>query len=355
MFKKKKITIMMLIAMLVVAFTACSTDTTQPQDQGDVAPNETKELVVYSTRNETFVQPLLDKFESETGIKVLALHGGDAVINKIKEEGRNVQADIVISNDIGALEHLRLEGFLQGYEPNGIEAIEERYIAEDMSWFALSARARVFMYNKDLITEEEMPKSILDLADEKWKGEFAITRGGNGSMIAHISALRNEWGDDKTLEWLDGVKENAGAITQGHGDVRRAVGAGEFKFGLVNNYYYHQQLREPNDNNVGVIYLDQAENEMGTVVNAAGVGFVKGAPNELNGQRFLDWILQPENQREFSYASLEVPINPAIEAVGEAAKISDFKVQSMPLRELGKVWADTRNLIERSGLDLEIR
>ena len=141
----------------------------------------------------------------------------------------------------------------------------------------------------------------------------------------------------------------------GHGDIRKAVGAGEFKFGLVNNYYYHLQLRESKDNNVGVIYPDQGDAEMGAVVNGAGVGFVKGAPNEANAKLFLDWILKPENQKEFSYASLEVPINPAIEVIGEAAKISDYKVHRMPLRDLGKVWEDTRLLIEKAGLDLELK
>jgi iron(III) transport system substrate-binding protein len=361
MFKRKSIVLFLVVAVMMIVSIGCSKKepVTPVENPSATAPaeelKETTQLVVYSARNEKFVQALLDKFEAETNIKVQALHAGDGAVNKIKEEGRNVQADIFISNDVGSLEHLRLEGFLQGYEPKGIETIDKKYRADDNSWFALSARTRVLMYNKDLISEEEMPKTIWELTEEKWKGQFAITRGGNGSMIAHVSALRQEWGDDKTSEWLSAIKDNAGAIMNGHGDIRKAVGAGEFKFGLVNNYYFHQQLIEPSDNNVGVIYPDQLDGEMGAVVNAAGVGFVKGAPNELNARRFLEWLLLPENQREFSYASMEVPVNPAIEAVGEATKISDYKVHGMPLSNLGKVWSDTRELIEKSGLDLELR
>jgi iron(III) transport system substrate-binding protein len=313
------------------------------------------ELVVYSARNEQFVDPLLEKFQAETGITVRALHAGGAAVNRIVEESRNVQADIFISNETGALEYLRIGGFLEGSEPEGIETVEPRYRADDNSWFALSARTRVLMYNRELITAEEMPQTLWELTDPTWKGQFAITRGGNGSMIAHISALRYEWGDARTAEWIAAVKENAGAIMQGHGDIRRAVGAGELAFGLVNNYYYHQQLLEPTDNNVGVVYPDQGEGEMGAVVNAAGVALIKGGPNAENAHRFLSWILLPENQREFSYVSMEVPINPAIEAVGEAASISDYKVHAMPLSRLGEVFEDTRELIERSGLDLELK
>lgn len=174
-------------------------------------------------------------------------------------------------------------------------------------------------------------------------------------MIGHVSALRNEWGDEKTMEWIEGVQENAGAVLQGHGDIRRAVGAGEFPFGLVNNYYFHQQLQEPSNNNVGVIYPDQQEGEMGAVVNAAGVGRIKEGPNPESVAAFMDWILEPENQQLFSNASLEVPINPDIEVIDGAKAITEYKVQGMSLRELGNVWEDTRRLIEESGLDLEIR
>ncbi len=312
-------------------------------------------LVVYSARNEHFVDSLLEKFSADTGIRVRALHAGGAAVNRIKEERNNVHADIFISNDTGALEHLRMNGLLQGYEPEGIESIAPRYRAVDNSWFALSARTRVFMYNRDLIDEAEMPRTLREMTLPEWRGKFAVTRGGNSSMVAHISALRREWGDEKTAGWIAGIRDNAGAVMSGHGDIRRAVGAGEFVFGLVNNYYFRQQLREPVNNNVGVIYPDQGEGEMGAVVNAAGVAFIKGAPNGDNARRFLDWILLPENQREFSYASLEVPINPAVEAADGVEHITDYRVHDMPLSELGEVWEDTRRFIEESGLDLEIR
>ncbi len=315
----------------------------------------TGSLVVYSSRNEAFVDPLLDKFADETGIDVSVLHAGAGAVNRIVEEANNVQADIFISNDVGALEFLRMEDLLTGFDPEGIESIDPAFRAVDNAWFALSARTRVLMYNTDLISEEEMPKTIWELTDPKWQGEFAITRGGNAGMIGHISALRYEWGEQKTLEWIELVKDNAGAIMQGHGEIRRAVGAGEFKFGLVNNYYFHQQLAEPTDNRVDVIYPDQAEGEMGAVVNAAGVGMIKDGPSADNARIFVEWILKPENQQLFSYDSMEVPINPDIEKIGEAAAISDYKVQGMPLSQLGEFFLDTKDLIEQAGLDLELR
>ncbi|GGG00800.1 extracellular solute-binding protein [Paenibacillus abyssi] len=370
--KTRNIVLMLMLCFVMVFAAACGSagstnnevnqggaaePTPQENTNGEAAVEEplSGELVVYSARNEKFVDALLQKFQDETGITVKALHAGDAVVNKIIEEGNNTQADVLISNDVGSMEHLRLQGLLQGSEPEGIESIDPLYRAEDNSWFGLSARSRVLIYNKDLITEEELPQTIWELTDEKWKDQFMITRGGNGSMVAHVSALRNEWGDEKTTEWLTKVKDNAGAITDGHGDIRKAVGAGEYKFGLVNNYYYHQQLNEPSDNNVGALYPDQGEDEMGVFVNAAGVALIKGAPNESNAQHFLEWILLPENQKEFSFASKEVPLNPEIQTTEEAKRISDYKTMSMPLNKLGEVWLDTKELIEKAGLDLEIK
>lgn len=327
--------------LLVVA--ACGNDTEPEQNAEEngeeiTTEAEDQELIVYSSRNENFTNNLLDKFEEDTGIEVLVSHLDETAVNLIKEEANNTQADIFISNEIGGLEHLRDEGLLQGYTPEGIETIDEDYRAEDNSWIGLSARTRVLMYNEDLIDESEVPTNIEALADEQYAEQFAITRGGNGSMIGHVAALRQEWGDEATLEWLNAIRDNAGIITSGHGDIRRAVGAGEVAFGLVNNYYYHQQIEEPVDNNVGVVYPDQADGEMGAVINAAGIGMISEAPNQESAEQFFEWIMIPENQQAFSYDSMEVPLNPEIEAYENAAPLDSYNIQDMPLRELGDMW-----------------
>lgn len=339
-----------LLAIVGAGCAAKADSRSTPSDKPD-------KIVVYTSRKEEFVAPLLAKFTKDTGIKADALYADDAVINRLKEEVGSPRADILIGNDAGALEYLRLKKVLAPADQAivGIESIDSAFRAADGSWFGLSARTRVLMYNKDLITDAQMPKTMEELTDPKWKGKFAIARGGNGSVIAHVSALRAEWGDAKTEEWIRKVKDNAGAITDGHGDIRKAVGAGEFSFGLVNNYYYHQQLLESADNNVGVIYPDQGDGEMGAVVNAAGVGLVAGGPNRTAAREFAQWVLLPENQRAFSNASLEVPINPAIEAPDGTAAIDSYKVNDLPLSKLGEVWEDTRSLIERAGLDLELK
>jgi iron(III) transport system substrate-binding protein len=350
-----RLKIIALVALALVAVLAAGCTT--PSGGAEDAEGTAESIVVYSSRNEDFVDPLLDKFTEDTGIEVEVLHAGDTMVNRLKEEaGTNVQADVVISNDAGALEHLRIEEVLASVGAiEGIDTIDPAFRAEDDSWVGLSARTRAFIYNKDLIAEEDVPQGLWDLTDSARAGEFAMTRGGNSSMLAHISALRAVWGDEKTEEWISKAKDNAGAITDGHGDIRKAVGAGEFPYGLVNNYYYHQQLLEPTDNNVGIVYPDQGPDGTGAFVNAAGVGFVADGPNPAAAVAFAEWVLLPENQKEFSYNSLEVPLNPDVEAPENAAAIDSYKVLEMPLSELGLVWEDTRDLVEKAGLALELK
>ena len=309
-------------------------------------------LVIYSSRKEKFVKPLVEEFERQTGVKVSLL--SKAKITRLAAEKDKPQADIFFSNDAGQMEHLRLQGLLASNESESLNEIDSRFRAVDGSWVGLSARSRILMFNKDKISESDMPKTLKELADPKWKGQFMITYGGNGSLIAHVAALRAAWGDDETRAWIKAIKENAGAVTSGHTDIRRGVGAGKFAFGLVNNYYYHLQLAEPEMNNVGAIYPDQGEGDMGIFVNAAGVALVKDGPNAENARAFINWLLEPEQQASFSYSSKETPLRADIQTIEDARKITDYKTMNMPLHELGPVWSGTKELIGESGLDLEL-
>jgi len=345
--KQKKpvplILLVLIITALAVALNGCST-----------ADTGSGELIVYNARNETFVKPLLDNFEEETGIRVRVLSGREELVNQIAEEKDNVQADIFISNDAGAMEYLRQQNLLAANNTSQLESIDERFRAPDGSWVGLSARTRILIYNKDLISEEEMPQTLQELADPEWEGRFMITRGGNSSMVTHTAALRAVWGDQQTREWLAALNKNAGAITGGHTDIRKAVGSGEHPFGLVNNYYYHLQLEEDRNNNVGAVYPDQGKDEIGAFVNVAGVALINESPNEQNARRFIDWMLEDEQQEEFSYHSRETPLNPEIPTPEGAKEIDRYKPMEINLPDLGPHWPDAKNLIQESGLDLGI-
>ncbi len=340
------------LMILVLALAACggAQDESSSGPDAEPASNDPGELVIYSGRKEQFVTPLIERFEEETGIDVKLLSGGATeYAHRILEEQSNPRADIFFANDAGVMEYLRLQGVLQPNDSDTLEQIPEEFRAVDGSWVGLSARTRIIMYNRDLISEDELPQSIFDLADPRYRGQFAIVRAGNESMISHVAALRAYHGDETTKELIRGILANEPVITQGHTDIRKAVGAGEVAFGLVNNYYFHLQLHEETNNNVAAVYPDQGEDQMGAFVNVAGIALVKGAPNEDNARRFIDFLLEPEQQELFSINSMETPVLPGIPLIEGARPIDSYKHTDMHLGELGPVWQDTIDLMEEAG------
>ncbi len=309
-----------------------------------------EEVVIYSGRREQFVAPVLEDFERQTGIRIRLLSGSaTGFAHRIVEERRRPQADLLLANDAGVMEYLRRRGLLQPAGVQGVGSIPEKFRAEDDSWIGLSARARVLMYNRDLMQEDEVPRSLFGLTDPLYGGRFAITRAGNSSLVSHMAAVRAVHGDAGMQDFVRGVLANDPRVTSGHTDIRRMVGAGEVEFGLVNCYYFRLQLDESRNNNVGVVYPDQGEGEPGTFVNVAGAAFIAGAPNHENALKLLEFLLHPRQLQRFSDISRETPILPDAVHPEGGLPIDAFRWMDMPLSDLGAVWEDTLDAMEEAG------
>ncbi len=309
---------------------------------------EAEEIVIYSSRREQFVRPILQWFEEETGIEAQLLTGQEAQFNlRIKEESGNPRADVFLANDAGVMEDLRRAGVLREAPDSVLETIPADKRAADGSWFGLSARSRILMYNRDRLAEDEAPESLKELTDPRFQGEFAITRPGNGSMISHMAGLRLYHGDDWTRDFIQGLMANDPLILGGHTDIRNAVGRGEVKLGLVNNYYYRLQLEEETHNNVAAIYPDQAEDEMGIFVNVAGAALIEGGPNSEAVEVLIDFLLREEIMIEYAEVSRETPL--VADYQGYEKSIEDFKHMDIRLGEIGDYWQGTLELMEAAG------
>ncbi len=309
---------------------------------------EAEEIIVYSSRREQFVSPIMDKFEKETGIEVNMLTGEEAQFNmRIKEEAANPQADIFLANDAGVMEDLRRADVLTAAPEEVLEKIPADKRAEDGSWFGLSARSRILMYNEEFIDEEELPDSLEDLTDPEYAGDFALTRPGNGSMISHMAGLRTYQGDEWTENFVQDLMDNDPTIVDGHTDIRRAVGRGEVSLGLVNNYYYRLQLEEDNHDNMGAIYPDQGEDEMGIFVNVAGAALIEGGPNPEARDELINFLLEEETMIEYAGLSNETPL--VAEHDIYEVSIDDFEHMDIDLSEIGDNWQGTLDLMERAG------
>lgn len=323
-------------------------------------------LVIFSGRKEPLVIPVLSLFQQRTGIEITLKTGSATELaQQVLQELPDPSADVFIANDSGTLEFLRLKGALQPYLSEAVEKIPERFRAKDGSWLGVSGRSRAIIYNTKLIKPEELPTTVFDLIDPKWKGKIAATNAGNESFVSWISALRLTLGDELVKTFLEKLKENKIALLgSSHTDVRKAVGRGEFTIGLINHYYYHLQLREPDEGvrNVGILYHDQGPFHLGTLINAAGAAIIKNAKNLAEAQQFMDFLASPEAQKLFAELNFEYPLLPGTpthpeviaviqQATGcdQPAPLDCLKQMPIPLDRLGIELERTQDLLEEAG------
>lgn len=307
-------------------------------------------LVIYSGRSEPLILPVVEAFQARyPAVEVLLKTGSNSELaNALIEEQSNPQADVFISTEVFTIQALAQQEALQPYLPIGAEKLPVGFSAPDQTWVGLTRRARVILYNTQLIDPQDLPASIFDLTDPKWKGQVAAAGSTNGSMQAQIAAMRQLLGEAATEAWLRGLIENEATFFGGHTDVRKAVGAGEFKLGLVNHYYYHLQQAEGSP--VGVIFPDQGEGQIGLITNATATGIVRGAPNLPAARALLDFLISSEGQRLFAELNYEYPLLAGVELHPAVQPLEDLRLAQFDMAQSIADFQATFDLIEKVGL-----
>jgi iron(III) transport system substrate-binding protein len=282
-------------------------------------------------------------------VNVLLKAGSNSELaNALLEEQSNPQADVFITTELFTVQSLAQEGVFQPYKPVGADQLPVEFLGPDNLWTGLTRRARVIMYNTDLVSQEELPTSIFDLTDPKWKGQIAAAGSTNGSMQAQIAAMRQLIGENETEAWLNGLLDNEVTFFGGHTDVRKAVGAGEFKLGLVNHYYYHLQKAE--GSNVGIIFPDQGEGQIGLITNATAAAVVNGAPHLAAAQAFLDFLVSPDGQKLFAEQNYEYPLVSDVALQSDVQPLDDFRLADVDVVKASQDFEATFDLMERVAL-----
>lgn len=344
-----------------VASPTVTSETVQPSPEAPTVTVESAtpaastlsgDLVIYSGRSEPLIQPVIDLFTKQHPTVNVKLKAGqnNQLAAALLEESANPQADLFITTDILTIANLGKQGVFEAYQPVGVEQIPAEYRAPDNTWTSITARARVIMYNTSLVKPEEAPTSVFDLADPKWKGKIAAAGSTNGSMQAHIAAVRKLQGEQAAEEWLKGLLANEVKFFSGHTDVRKAVGAGEFLIGLVNHYYYHLQRAEATGNEVAVLYPDQGDGQMGVVVNTTAAGIVKGGPNPSVARAFLDFLLTREVQYLFAELNYEYPLLMGVTPAKDVKPWGEFRIAQVSMRDLYDELEATQALIQKVAL-----
>ena len=335
-------------AALVVA---CNSNGDQSAEgESNNATVNNGQVNIYSSRHYNTDDQLYDGFTEKTGISINLIEGkDDELIERVKSEGANSPADILITVDAGRLWRAADAGI---FAPVESEVLEEK-IPDNLQdpnnlWFGYSKRARVIIYNKDKVDPSQL-STYEDLADPKWRGKFIVRSSSNIYNQSLVAGMIEEKGEEATAEWIRGLVANFARPPQGNDTSQiEDVAAGVADLTLANTYYVARYA----DNaevfeKVGIFYPNQ--DGRGTHVNISGAGLLKNAPNKENAIAFLEYLASPEAQEFFALGNNEypvvegTPVNPIVEGFG------DFKDDTTNVSDYGKNNAAAVKIMDLSG------
>lgn len=257
----------------------------------------TSELVIYNGQHEELTEQLTEAFTEKTGIEVSLRSGEDAdLANQIREEGDKTSADVFLTEEPGPVAMLAEEGLLEPVATSTLDQVRPDYVPSSGDWVPYAGRVRVIYYNPDLIAENELPDSILGLADPQWKGKFAYAP--SGAFAGTVAYLIETIGEDRTLEWLKKIKTN-GIDEQKNGKVRDTVEAGQHPFGLSNHYYWWMMAQEkggPDEMTSRIHYFDRPD--AGGLVMPSGAAVLRASDRKDDAAKFLEWLVAADGGQE---------------------------------------------------------
>ena len=310
---------------------------------------DSETLTIYSGRNESLIGPLLEQFTEAAGIAVEVLYGGtSAVANQILTEGENSPADVFIAQDGGALGALAAADMLMELPAEILERVADpAFVSPDGVWVGLSGRARVLVYNPELLEENELelPDSILDLTGEDWTGMVGWAPS-NASFVANVTAMRVLLGDEATADWLADMIANGVQSYPKNTPIVQAVIDGEIVAGLVNHYYLFRFLAEDPDITASLHFFPGGD--PGSLINIAGAAILNTADQPELALTLIDYMLGEAAQTYFAAATYEYPLVASVEPVVDVPALADIEAPQIDLSDLDDLQG-TLEMIEDSG------
>lgn len=271
--------------------------------------SRSREVVVYTSVDQVFSEPILRTFEKKSGIGVRAVYDTEetkstGVVNRLIAEANRPQADIFWSNDPVRQLLLIRHGLVEPYLSPAAAGIPSQYRASDGSWTGFAARARILLVNLKRLATRDLPRSVLDLIDPRWKGEIAIANPLFGTTTMHVAALFSAWGEDRARAFMRSLKGNGVRIASSNGEVKRLVVAGEITFGLCDTDDGNEALKEGAP--VRIVYPDQ--DKIGTLVMPTTVVMLRNSPHARPARRLIDYLLNADVEKAMSDNAAHMPL-----------------------------------------------
>lgn len=266
------------------------------------AQTKSKEVVVYTAIDQVFGEKIIKDFEKETGIKVKVVYDTEAnkttgLVNRIIAEKHNPICDVFWNNEFVQTITLENQGVLDAYISPSATDIPQYYKSSSSMWTAVGGRARVFLVNNDLLSKEDFPTSIEDFTSGKYSGkQLAIAYPMFGTTKTMAAALYAQWGKEKAKKFFTDIINLGVNVVDGNSVTKDMAAKGQVAIGFTDSDDAREAIED--GAHVSMVYPDQGDNQMGTLVTPSTVALIKGAPNKENAKIFIDYILKEKTERK---------------------------------------------------------
>jgi iron(III) transport system substrate-binding protein len=294
-------------------------------------------ITLYNGQHEQTADALVQAFEKATGIQVLVRNEDeDTLADQIEAEGSSSQADVIYTENSLPLEELQQQGLLASVNPSTLAATPAKYNSPQGEWVGVSARVSVLIYNPSLISQSELPTTVLQMADPRYAGKIAIAPGET-DFLPVITCVLRAYGEARTLSWLEGLKSNAGGhVYPDNETIADEVNRGVVAFGIVNQYYWYRMRAEDGASSMHSAIAYFAPRDPGYVLDISGAAVLRSSKHLAAAQRFLAFLVSKAGQEIIAQGiSFEYPIASGVTTVQPETPFDQLQPTPVDIAELG--------------------
>ncbi len=309
-------------------------------------------VTVYSGRSENLMMPLFDEFERQSGITVQVRWGSSTDLALlVAEEAEQTQADVFISRSPGPVGFLDARGLLATMDSSVLDLVAAEHRGTNGTWIGFSGRKRVLVHNLDNVPPSELPDSVFELTDPKWRGRVAIP-ATNGSFVDWFTVFRDQYGNDVATQWLDDMVANDARNYPNNVSIVDAAARGEIDVGLVNHYYNHRMTSdaEAAGREHRAANYDLSDEDIGSLLIITAATMTANADDREAAQELIAYLLSPSAQRYFTNSTYEYPLAGGIEPNPALPPLSALSIGSVDFDALGGGFETTEEIIQSSGI-----
>ncbi|KPM85255.1 MULTISPECIES: Fe(3+) ABC transporter substrate-binding protein [Pseudoalteromonas] len=320
------------------------------------APTFAADVVnIYSFRQPFLIQPILDDFTKQTGIKTNVVFAKKGLIERVKREGKHSKADLVLTSNFSALIQLEDLGLTQSINSDVVNAnVPSTFRDSDGQWIALTKRVRnVYSAKERVGALGEL--TYEDLADPKYKGKICTRSGKHPYNLGLVASMVAHHGEAKTKQWLEGVKANLARKPQGNDRAQvKAVKEGLCDLALGNSYYFGKMMQDEQQKSwAEAVYINfPNQTNRGSHINVSGVVMTRYAKNPENALKLIEYMTDNKAQNMYASVNMEYPVKQGVALSEMVASWGEFKEDSLPLDEISKYRPVALKLIDEVKFDL---